>query len=451
MQHQREALSQAICQWHYDRKGTIVAIPVGGGKTMVGMGFQKYTGMKALLVCPTSIKAQWAREILKFIGATSVVIPNGKTPQQRAKIWAKAAEENPDFIICNFEQVRLDYEHIPRRDLVIIDEAHRYKNPKSKNSKQMVQYRRHKAKVCLLLTGTFLINAKHDAWNLMRLAGYPFEDSMKNFEEKYCYVDEKFGKVIGWKPQIKGFLETLRKVTYYRSKAELMKDLPPRHEIIHEVELGPGQRKFYEQIRAGEITYLDALGREVTDANLKAVWARCGQAAAIPSVVRLEDHDGNPLDIKVPDESAKLDWMKDFLQDFDDDYMIVFSLSTRVLDAIQAAFPDEPWVRIDGSVDGAARQAVIDQARESGKAYFLISGAIKEGANLQFCNQLVFFTLPMTDADRVQIEGRIWRTGQQRQSNIHYVIALGTTDEDQYRMLQAKGDLMGSFAGLQVV
>jgi intein/homing endonuclease/superfamily II DNA or RNA helicase len=450
-------------------------VPVVMHNTCIGMGYQKFLrrdfpmkhGWRALIVCPASIKLQWLREIEFFIGGTSLIIKGD--PKKRAKLWEEAKNPKYDFVICNYEQISSDYAMIPAFPLVIVDEAHRYKNPSAKRSKKAYEYKRLKKvngdnPLFLELTGTFLVNQRHDGWNLMRLAGWQFGKNFWDFQQKCCHMDD-YGTVCGIKlPEAQDYIDQLKQVTYIKTKDELAKTLPPRNAKTIYLEMDTRQKKFYDTLFEGELDVMMKAGENFSTIDVEGVWGRLRQAAVSPETVKAfrkvlnkektkaagkKVYDKIEMEVKAPDESIKFDWLRDFLDDFEEDFLIIYSPFTSALDALQAdsRFKNEAWVRIDGSVNPEKRQGIIDAAKTAGKGYFLITDALQEGANLQFCSDTIFLTPPLTHAAREQIEARTWRKGQKKTSNFYYPIVENTIEVKVMKMIDAKKDLMSGLKG----
>src|SRR5438067_8263796 len=79
---------------------------------------------RVLIICPTSLKHQWQREIERFTGRTAQVI-GGMRAQRHAEFHADSF-----FKILNYDTVHTDLDLIEgwAPDLVILDEAQRIKN-----------------------------------------------------------------------------------------------------------------------------------------------------------------------------------------------------------------------------------------------------------------------------------------------------------------------------------
>src|SRR3954468_14975733 len=158
--HQLETAKQVIENMNGK---AILADEVGLGKTIeAGLILKEYMirGLvkKVLILVPASLVTQWAIELNSkfFIPAVT---------QRKSYVW-----EQCDVVVSSIDTAKrnphrdiiynLDY------DLIIIDEAHKLKNNKTKNY-EFVQ--NLKKKFCLLLTATPIQNRIEEIFNLISL------------------------------------------------------------------------------------------------------------------------------------------------------------------------------------------------------------------------------------------------------------------------------------------
>jgi hypothetical protein len=134
------------------RERTILADDMGLGKTAQAIGaaclLAERRGLRgALVVCPASVKYQWEREVRRFCDRSAVVIEGGR--RERERLY----DSDVFFKIVNYEAVVRDKHLLADRefDLVVLDEAQRIKNWKTKTAQVVKRLRKRYARV---LTGT---------------------------------------------------------------------------------------------------------------------------------------------------------------------------------------------------------------------------------------------------------------------------------------------------------
>lgn len=173
------------------RNGCILADDMGLGKTYQSIIAALESGAKKILiVCPSSVKINWEREINYFQCFDTTIISGQK--------WSEAK-----FTIINYDILKnfhalpskdLKKEYILDRhqkmlaanfDLCIIDEAHKLKNKDSKRGTIMSEVCKKIPKVWLL-SGTPVANRPMDFYNLLKLIKSPLTKNWKFFAQRYC-------------------------------------------------------------------------------------------------------------------------------------------------------------------------------------------------------------------------------------------------------------------------
>lgn len=140
-------------------------------------------------------------------------------------------------LITTYEMVQKDVEvfrKIKWKSL-IIDEAHRLKNYKSKLFEILASVDRDH---CILLTGTPIANATEELWALLHFA------NPHDFRDRDAFL-ERFGEMTDAK-QVQELHSQIRKYLLRREKKDVEKSLPNKEETILEVSLTPIQKTFYK-------------------------------------------------------------------------------------------------------------------------------------------------------------------------------------------------------------
>lgn len=156
---------------------------------------------KILVVCPSSAKINWEREINVFCDDTTII--DGKK-------WDGSSR----FTIINYDILK-NFHGLPSGnlkkgeteslnrdlananfDLIIVDEAHKLKNNKSIRGEIIVELvTKHNIDKVWLLTGTPVANRPMDFFNLLRIIKSPIADNWKHYAVRYC-EGKQFFKVL---------------------------------------------------------------------------------------------------------------------------------------------------------------------------------------------------------------------------------------------------------------
>lgn len=202
--------------------------------------------MRALVVCPGGLRANWQEEIGTHTTFTTEILA-GDRKQRSAQIAAFAASDK-HILLCGYEQVVKHYVELNAIgfEVVIYDEGHYIKSYKSQRSKaaHRLQANRH-----FVLTGSPMLNHIDDLWSLLhRVAPGEFPNYWR-FIQRYAVFGGYEGKqIVGIKPEYEQ--ELIDKVQFHmlrRLKSECL-DLPDKMPINLYVDLSPGQRKLYDEI-----------------------------------------------------------------------------------------------------------------------------------------------------------------------------------------------------------
>lgn len=175
--HQERAYERA-CDILERFGGAIIADAVGLGKTYIGLRLLESTlqnGGEGLVIVPAALRDQWTREI-SYLQAYSGDAGSCRQPPARGA--------NLDFWVREIGCGRigiLSMESLSRRhfsparhagaDLVLVDEAHNFRNPQTQRYRKLADLVRHSRVV--LLTATPINNTLLDLQHLIELFAAP--------------------------------------------------------------------------------------------------------------------------------------------------------------------------------------------------------------------------------------------------------------------------------------
>jgi len=183
-QHQRDAIDQIIHE--YGGKALLALLP-GRGKTFVACCLIQYYFHAAkesiLILVPKSTRDAWKRELERWTGLTSEVVSGGKSMTTSS------------IVICTYSSFRLNDGLKKRRwGMMVFDESHTLKNPKSKISVE-VNYciQRSRPVSVLMISGTPRMNSNSELYNqlLPLIPSGLLGRSYKEFIQRYCSAKEK--------------------------------------------------------------------------------------------------------------------------------------------------------------------------------------------------------------------------------------------------------------------
>jgi superfamily II DNA or RNA helicase len=445
----KELLSVPL--YEYQREGALFAAQAGRcligdemglGKTIQALGAaeimaQLFGVERVLIVCPTSLKHQWQREIERFAPGRSVEPIHGLQPR-RKELYAR-----PSFFkITNYDTVYRDLPLIEAwsPDLVILDEAQRIKNWATRTARSV---KKINAPYAVVLTGTPLENRLEELISIVQFVDrYRLGPTFRLLHEHQ--VRDEVGKVVGYR-ELDKIGKTLEPVLLRRLKDEVLDQLPARIDSNVFVPMTSLQRDLHEENReiVARIVFKWRRYRFLSEADQRRLMTALQR-------MRMSCDSSYLLDPKTeegrkPDEAATL--LGEVLER-PDAKVVVFSQWLRMHELLQRRFKDRGWdhVMFHGGVPGMKRRNLIDRFRDDPKCrLFLSTDAGGVGLNLQHASVVLNMDLPWNPAVLEQRIGRVHRLGQRQPVRVVNFVSQGTIEEGMLGVLKFKKSL---FAGV---
>lgn len=291
-------------------KSFLLADDMGLGKSLQALtvfcaDVKTGAGSVAIVICPVSLRGNWADEIEKFTRIKYMLLGEEINPKTgKVKILGPAARSRqiaefsswdiPKILILNYEQVGIHLGEINslKVRVAIFDEAHYIKNPEAVRTKACLKI---KAERSFLLTGTPILNQVNELWSLFnRIAPGNFSN-YHAFKNRYCVFGGYKNKAIVGVKNGKELQHILDQLMLRRLKKDVL-DLKAPQYIQVKVDLSPLQRKLYDQAE-------DLMEIENIDPNADPMILE----NALTKFLRLKQICCTPATIGHPDESYKLD------------------------------------------------------------------------------------------------------------------------------------------------
>ena len=168
----------------------ILADEMGLGKTVQTCSLIAYLmevkhnyGPFLIIVPMSTLHNNWEYEFDRWFPTCAKVIYDGNREQRRAIRDKYIATQNFNVLMTTFEFAMRDKSTLRTVpwEYIIIDEAHRLKNPKCKLAMELATYPTRSRRVAL--TGTPLQNELHELWSLLNFLHPTIFNSCENFEK----------------------------------------------------------------------------------------------------------------------------------------------------------------------------------------------------------------------------------------------------------------------------
>ncbi|KAK2557310.1 Chromodomain-helicase-DNA-binding protein 3 [Acropora cervicornis] len=437
-EYQMEGLNWLRFSWAQGTN-TILADEMGLGKTIQTIVFlyslwkEGHSQGPFLISAPLSTIINWEREF-EFWAPDMYVVTYAGDKLARATIRNhdfsfdeeavktglkphKFKKDHPvkfQALLTSYELVSIDMTTLQSIDwaVLVVDEAHRLKNKQSKFfqilSAYAIDYK-------LLLTGTPLQNNLEELWNLLN-----FLDPVE-FKNQNTFLTEF--EDVAKEDQIKKLHDILGPHMLRRLKADVLKGIPSKSELIVRVELSPQQKKYYKYILTRNFEALNTKGsHQVSLLNVMMELKKCCNHPYLFSSAALEaprGPNGNFEAAALTRASGKLVLLEKMLKKLREQghRVLIFSQMTRMLDLLEDFLEGHgyKYERIDGTVNGSARQECIDRFNATGAQTFcflLSTRAGGLGINLATADTVFIYDSDWNPHNDIQAFSRAHRIGQ---------------------------------------
>ena len=400
-------------------QNSLLAHDCGLGKTLIAVEAVKQSARGPILViAPRLTKLWWAQVIREQEAGYVGVCGRAGRDIPWTKIVNWGSKKPLIWVVVHPAAVRLAIEHLGRFkwDTIIVDEAHRFKNRKAKQTKALFKLQaRHK----ILLTATPYGKSPADMWSLLRYL-YPNDfRSYWNFFERYVSSFKPSGQrftVIQGPKNLDEMARLIAPLYRKREKKEVLPDLPEITYADVPVEINGKQKKLYLQLE--KEAYAELVGKEIILQNALVRFLRLQQCALDPGILA----EGLPA-IPLGEIPAKVEWLKDWLEDHPDEPVVIVSRYRRFVEGWLRGLAPEATI-----VGGMKQEGVQDALKVFEKTGLLVGSldAVKEGLNLQRASTMIVTDGTWSSTSAYQLSQRIHRIGQKRNCQvIHLVGHLG--------------------------
>ena len=432
------------------RKGTLIADEMGLGKTIQAIGVINAdpTIKKVLVVCPATLKRNWANELNAWLTRDLIV---GIFPAV-----GEVTIINYDILAKLKSPTAKEPWQGTEYDLLILDEGHRIKNPKSKRAKEVKRI----AKVCnriLVLTGTPIDNRPIELWPILQLvdpetwdpAGRAKVDGKYvnveagegagfwNYAKRYCDAHEEYVTrtkkvwVMTGSSNLAELQDKLRgSCMVRRLKSDVLTELPAKR---RQVIVLPNQEYDADGYVISADTYESDIAALRSNKTAFAEMSERRHAQAVSKAPQVLEHVLSCLE-----ESNTP--------------IVLFAHHHDVIDILETGLIDSgiTTVKVVGDTPLSARNTAVETFQAGQARVFIGSiGAAGVGLTLTKSSHVVFAELDWVPGNVTQAEDRVHRIGQRESVLIQHLVLDNTLDARICKILVAKQAIL--FAALDEV
>ncbi len=454
----------------YQLRAAAVALRQMGGRAIladeVGLGKTIEAGIvlaelrlrslarNVLILAPTGLIGQWGEELeRKFAIPTVVATRQG---------WTGEGEENGStqhaVVLASLATARRDTlrELLASRtwDLVVVDEAHRVRNPRTASSKLV---RGLRTRFMLLLTATPVENRVDDLFYLVSMVRPGHLGTIGDFRRRHVTSSSRAPSETASSEEptagvadLGGLRHSLRSVMVRHRRSEVALMLPRRLAETIPIQPSPEEADLYQQV--SERVRIE--GRAAGSAHamsLRTVQRLAGSSpVALPPTLERMGWPELARQARSVEACAKTAALAMVLERHAvaGEKVIVFTSFRETLAHLtdMARAKGIRSSEYHGGLGRRQKDAAIEDFEHDSDVLFSTESA-GEGRNLQFCHAMVNFDLPWNPMLIEQRLGRIHRIGQTHDVMLTNLCLRGTIEEHVLDILHAKLNLFELVVG----
>lgn len=433
-----------------EKDGLLLADEMGLGKTVQVLCWLKLHPeyKKVLIICPSSLKVNWQRELKRWTGYTSEIV-SGTTAYPLSK----------NIIIINYDilpywEGTIRYNKF---NLCIFDEAHFIKNNAAKRTKCFKKIMKTIPK-SIALTGTPIENKPIEIYNIVTILNPNIFPNYMTFITEFCGARKnRFGWDVSGATNTERLNNILTKtIMLRRKKDDVLKELPPKQivkvpmqisnlavykkaeeEFIQFIadKFSSNSDEIKEELKNFAKRYKIDISDELTETEIAKLKAeKLEKISLAPVFSQIEILKQLSANGKI---DQIIDWIENFLES--GEKLVVFAVHKKIIEKIVSSFKDIA-VKVDGTVTPKQRQEAVDGFQNNPKIKLFVGNirAAGVGITLTKSSNVAIVEFPWTPAALNQASDRVHRITQTKQVTIWNLIGEDTIEERIIDLLKKK-------------
>ncbi len=412
--------------------GACLADDMGLGKTVQVLALlekiRTTTKQTSLLIIPASLMGNWQKELERFAPKLSYKAIYSSKDQ------FDSANPSVDLVITTYGIAsRLETLQTYNWDLLILDEAQAIKNPLTKQTKTIKQF---KARAKIALTGTPIENRLTDLWSLFDFLNGGLLGSAKEFKQLTKNLGQDGKDYARLREVINPFI--LRRL---KTDKTIISDLPEKIELNAYTELTKKQVILYQGLVKKLATGLE---------SAEGIGRKGLVLASIMKAKQICNHPDQYLGQTEfsPKLSGKFHRLQELCATIAEkrERVLVFTQfreMTEPLARFLAALFGREGLILHGQTPARKRTELVKRFNDPEYVPYMVlslrAGGV--GLNLTAANHVIHFDRWWNPAVENQATDRAFRIGQKKNVLVHKFTTRGTIEEKIEQMIEDKSDL----------
>ena len=436
--------------------GAVLADDMGLGKTLqllTLLAVEREAGTAggpSIVIAPTSVVGNWAREAARFVPGMKVQVHHGSDRLKGDEFFEAA--DGADLVLTSYGTAARDAKDLAKVkwDHVVLDEAQAIKNAGTQASKSV---RALPARHRIALTGTPIENKLSELRSILDFVNPGMLGSQAFFRNHFAKAiesrrDPELAEEMGRQLQRLTAPFILRRL---KTDSAIIDDLPEKAEHVVAVDMTPEQAALYTAL-------VNEMKAELE--KRKGIARKGLVLATITRIKQICNHpahylgDGSPVTFKGKHRSGKVAKLMELLEHAaeTDQRVLIFTQYRAFGDILQPYLSERLGEKVPflhGGVGKSARDAMVErfQRPDGPRAMILSLKAGGTGLNLTAASMVVHLDRWWNPAVENQATDRAFRIGQDKDVTVYKIITRGTMEEKIQDILDGKTQLAGAVVG----
>lgn len=394
----------------------------------------------ALILCPNSLRLEWQRQIEDWVGEGMTAISSPDCYGRMGPL-VYAYRDGIKYMVLNYESLRnknhLEILSLMPIDIIIMDEIHKLRNPKTKQVRGAWEFVNGKPDTKVIgLSGSPIMNYPNDLYIPLSIVDKDeFSRSMAGYNQfMYHYglwADGRYGTYMYGSRNMPELKERTSPYIIRRTKKEVLPFLPEKYYRRVQLEMPPEQKKLYDQMEQ-ELKILLDTGEPLWSTNV------------LSTLTRLRQINLDPKIVGVSCPSAKTDFIMDTIESTNEK-IVIFSCFEKYIHWLHLLLEAQEvsHVVITGMVPPNERSGIVKkfQEDESIKLCLGTVQAMGEGITLTAASNVIMADRWWNEPTNQQAQDRLHRIGQKSAVQVILPVCTKSADAILDGILQRKDEM----------